>query len=215
MKIIGICGQIGHGKDTLANTFATNLYYRKISFAGTLKDICATLFGWPRNLLEGDTVESRLFRESTDEFWEKKLGIKGFNPRYALQYVGTDVFRHHFHSDIWSLAIEKRIESYKIIDEDIVISDVRFPNEADMIKSRGGHLIRIIRKDKTSWWYDVAVKANAGCGFSRQILEEVGIHESEYALAGYQEDFTVHNDKDISDLEAKAKEIHCFLSIKE
>lgn len=213
MNIIGICGSIGHGKDTMANIFVNSLHYKKASFAGTLKDICATLFGWSRNLLEGDTVESRLFRETTDPFWEKKLGIKGFNPRYALQHVGTNIFRHHFHSDIWSLAIEKKLESYKLIGESIVISDVRFPNEANMIKNNGGHVIRIIRGN-LPWWYNLAAKANDGCEHSLQTLEEAGIHESEYALAGYKEDFTVYNNKEISDLEAKIKEIHCFLEVK-
>ena len=71
------------------------------SFAAPLKDVCASIFGWERKLLEGDTIESREFRETPDIFWTRNTGIDNFTPRLALQLMGTDVLRDHFHSDIW------------------------------------------------------------------------------------------------------------------
>jgi hypothetical protein len=45
-----------------------------MSFACSLKDTASVMFGWDRDLLEGDTVESRKFREQKDEFWSDKFG---------------------------------------------------------------------------------------------------------------------------------------------
>ena len=101
-NIIGICGPlIGHGKDSAAG-FLIAEGYQRISFAGVLKDACANIFGWDRVLLEGNTPESRAFREMPDEWWSKRLDIPNFTPRYALQYVGTDVLRTHFHPHMGS-----------------------------------------------------------------------------------------------------------------
>ena len=108
-KIVGICGLIGHGKDTVAGYLIENNFQR-ISFAGVLKDACANIFGWDRILLEGNTPESRVFREQVDEWWAKRLDIPNFTPRWALQHVGTDVFRMNFHPDIWVAACERQVE---------------------------------------------------------------------------------------------------------
>ena len=82
-KIIGICGLIGHGKDTVAGHLIENGFQR-ISFAGVLKDACANIFGWDRILLEGNTSESRVFREQVDEWWAERLGIPNFTPKMGF-----------------------------------------------------------------------------------------------------------------------------------
>lgn len=61
--IVGICGLIGSGKGTVADMLVGEFGFTKISFADSLKDAVAAVFGWPRNLLEGDTDESRSWRE--------------------------------------------------------------------------------------------------------------------------------------------------------
>ena len=101
MKIIAICGFQGSGKDTLANILTKNYGYKKLSFGGTVKDVASIIFNWDRKMLEGDTKESREWREKVDVWWSNKLGINNLTPRYILQYVGTDLFRNHFHKDIW------------------------------------------------------------------------------------------------------------------
>ena len=93
--IIGICGFIGSGKDTVANMFVERGCTHD-SFAAPLKDVCSSIFGWERSMLEGDTVESRDFRETPDIFWTKKLGVPNFTPRLALQLLGTEVLRNTF-----------------------------------------------------------------------------------------------------------------------
>jgi len=99
--IIGLVGLIGSGKGTVAELFSKAADCTTDSFAKPLKDLTASIFGWPRPLLEGDTSESRDFRETPDIFWSRKTGIPNFTPRLALQLIGTDVMRNHFHEDIW------------------------------------------------------------------------------------------------------------------
>jgi hypothetical protein len=148
--IIGICGFEGAGKDTVANYLVENYGFTKLSFAAVLKDIAAVLFDWPRAMLEGDSAESREWREVEDGWWAEKLGIPGFTPRLALQRLGTDVFRNHFHSDIWLIALERRLQKYK----NVVVSDCRFPNELTMIQRLGGQVWRVDKKEKPVWYDD-------------------------------------------------------------
>ena len=75
--IIGICGFIGSGKDTIAD-YLVNLHrYRRESFANSLKDAVAHVFAWDRTLLEGRTKHAREWREQRDEWWSKRLGKIG------------------------------------------------------------------------------------------------------------------------------------------
>jgi len=80
MNLIGVCGLIGSGKGTVADILVQNFEYEKISFADKLKDGVSAVFGWDRDMLEGDTDRSRLWRERTDEFWTKETG-KEVSPR--------------------------------------------------------------------------------------------------------------------------------------
>ena len=93
--IIGVCGFIGSGKNTVAEYLVEKHKFVPVSFAHVLKDACASLFGWDREMLEGKTEESRVQREQVDEFWAERLQIPCFTPRYALQYIGTDILRDH------------------------------------------------------------------------------------------------------------------------
>ena len=57
--IIGICGLIGSGKGTVADVLVEEHKFEKISFADKLKDSVSILFDWPRDMLEGETPDSR------------------------------------------------------------------------------------------------------------------------------------------------------------
>jgi len=129
--IIGICGFIGSGKDTIADFLVSHHGYRRESFASTLKDAVASVFGWDRIMLEGTTKASRVWREQEDEWWSERLGIK-VTPRLVLQLWGTDVCRKAYHDDIWIASLENKLRK---IEDDIVISDCRFPNEIQAIKN--------------------------------------------------------------------------------
>ncbi len=138
--IIGVVGYIGSGKGTVGDILVRDHGYRRFAFADALKDAVATIFLWPRGLLEGDSNASRTFRETVDPWWSHKLGYE-VTPRLILQKMGTEACRHGIADNIWITALEKRIHGY----EDVVITDVRFPNEIDFIRSAGGVLIRVSR----------------------------------------------------------------------
>ena len=56
-------------------------------FLRHLKDLCASVFGWDRHMLEGDTVTSRDFRETADIYWTRKLGIDNFTPKFSITTI--------------------------------------------------------------------------------------------------------------------------------
>ena len=64
--IIGVCGFIGTGKDTIADYLVNIRQFRRESFANTLKDAVASVFGWDRELIEGRTRQAREWREQVD-----------------------------------------------------------------------------------------------------------------------------------------------------
>ena len=198
--IIGLVGFIGSGKDTVASRFISYGCV-KDSFAAPLKDACAAIFGWPRELLEGDTVESREFRETPDMFWTRKLGIDNFTPRLSLQLVGTDVLRNHFHQDIWLSSLEYRFR-IKNSDQNVVISDARFRNELKLIKSLNG-IVVWVQRGELPIWFDDDVKANEGNAIARKIMQTRwrDVHESEWNWAGFPVDYIINNNGSMEDLD--------------
>jgi hypothetical protein len=200
--IIGFVGFIGSGKDTAADYLVNFHGFRRDSFANTLKDAVATIFGWDRTLLEGRTAEARAWREQVDEWWAARLGMPKLTPRWVLQYWGTDVLRNAFHDDIWIASLENKMRK---TGDNIVISDVRFPNEITAIHNAGGIVVRVKRGDDPEW-YDAAVSANAGpdgnatWSLSKHKLEKLKIHASETAWVGGDIDYTVWNNASIDDL---------------
>ena len=101
-NLIGICGLIGSGKDTIAGTLV-GIGWKRYSMAKPLKDMTAALFNWPRDMVEGDTAESRAWREQRDDWWSERLA-REITPRSVLQYMGTEVMRQNFHDDIWAVS---------------------------------------------------------------------------------------------------------------
>lgn len=198
--IVGLVGFIGSGKNTVAELYVKE-GYKQDSFAAPLKDMCSVVFGWPRHLLEGDTVESREFRETPDMFWTRKTGIPNFTPRLALQMIGTDVMRDHFHQDIWLNSLEYRLMSNPK-QKDVVISDCRFRNELEIIHSLGGKVIWVQRGDLPEW-YDTAVKAMDGSVIDRKIMQTRygDVHESEWNWAGFEVDYIIDNNGTLAELE--------------
>lgn len=197
--IVGVVGFIGSGKGTVGEILK-DYGFQPLSFASTLKDITAEMFGWPRHLLEGDTEESRKFREQHDSYWSQEFG-KDFTPRLALQLMGTEVGRNVFHEDFW--VIKTKMEMHKRMSqgqENFVITDVRFPNEIKMISSEGGILIEL-QRGLTPHWYEVARKANSGDIHALQWMKnQSGIHPSEWSWIGCDVDYVIENNRTLEEL---------------
>lgn len=195
--IVGILGFIGSGKGTVGNILKDHYGFTTVSFASHLKDVVSVLFGWERKLLEGDTDESRTFREEPDGFWSDKIG-QHFTPRLALQLMGTESTRNIFHEDFWVHALDNKL--IKLENKNVVVTDVRFKNEIDWIRNKNGILIEIRRGFKPSW-YNIAVDANHGTEKSKKyMLKESGVHESEWRWVGHRVDFVIENNGSLDEL---------------
>ena len=201
--IIGFVGFIGSGKDTAADYLVNFHGFRRDSFANTLKDAVAAVFGWDRTLLEGRTKEAREWREQVDPWWAERLNIPHLTPRWVLQYWGTEVCRQAFHDDIWIASVENKMRK---TTDNIVISDVRFPNEINAIHGAGGIVVRVQRGSQPHW-YDIAIQANKGSLSAQNFLKNEGIHASETAWVGGNIDHVVHNDHSIDSLFAEIKNL--------
>jgi hypothetical protein len=201
--IIGFCGFIGSGKDTAADYLVNFHGFRRDSFANTLKDACAAVFGWDRVLLEGKTKEAREWREQVDSWWAERLNMPHLTPRWVLQYWGTEVCRNGFHDDIWIASLENKLRK---TTDDIVISDVRFPNEIKAIRNAGGR-IYWIQRGELPWWHAIAVEANEGKMEAQQVLQSQNIHASETAWVGTDFDGMLDNNNEVQDLYNQIKRL--------
>tara|TARA_B100000963_G_C22620333_1_gene669609 strand:+ start:1265 stop:1876 length:612 start_codon:yes stop_codon:yes gene_type:complete len=190
--IIGICGLIGCGKGTVGDILVENHGFTKLSFADKLKDGVATVFNWDRAMLEGDTVESREWRETQDDFWTKETG-RTITPRLVLQEFGTDCMRNGFDNGIWVSLVKQ--ELVRNPNKNFVIPDVRFPNEANMIKSIHGEVWRVRRGQDPVWmrmYQDIGV-------------EPKDVHESEWRWAKVDFNHVIYNDLGIEELRSQVK----------
>jgi len=201
--IVGVCGFIGSGKDTVADYLVNFHEFRRESFASTLKDAVAAVFGWDRTMLEGRTKEAREWREEVDLWWAERLAMPTLTPRWVLQYWGTEVGRRSFHDDIWIASLENKLRNSK---DSIVVSDCRFPNEIDSIKKLGGKIIWVQRGELPSW-YDLALEANRGSNIALNGLKAAKIHASEWSWIGHEFDAILDNNGTIEDLYQQIKSL--------
>ena len=136
-RVIGLTGQRGCGKDTAAAALVA-LGFRHIKFAAALKQMIRALLDYAgaspediNRMIEGDLKEA------------PSAGLGGATPRHAMQTLGLEWGREMLHPDLWADAAMGRCAR---LGCHIVISDVRFPNEAAMIREGlGGEVWRIVR----------------------------------------------------------------------
>lgn len=132
--VIGISGKIGSGKDTFAELFITHvkckygIQFENKKFAYNLKKIVS--------ILTGVSMEEVLSREGKLKYlpeWGMTIGE-------MQQKVGTEAIRNNIHSDAWVLSLFGTYVEYK---DFWIVTDVRFKNEARIIKENGGIIIRL------------------------------------------------------------------------
>jgi len=201
--IIGLVGFIGSGKGTVGDILEVH-GFTKDSFAKPLKDACSIMFGWPREMLEGDTEVSRKWREEPDSFWSEKFGYS-FTPRLALQLMGTEAGRNVFHQDVWVISLLNRAKG-----KDVVVTDVRFKNEINYIQQNGGVIVRVGRGEEPDW-YKLAEDAAAGFSSAIMGMKDKGIHQSEWDWIGSEFNYTIDNDGTVNELGNKVKQLLQFI----
>jgi hypothetical protein len=174
-QIIGVTGRKFNGKDTLAEYLKKKYGYQQMMFAKPIKDLCRLIFGFNEEQLYGST------KETLDERW-------GVTPRDMFQYIGTEMFRKMMANKIpgigegfWIKCLMEQVKSILRENPDarIVISDVRFPNEIDVIRQLGGLLIRVKRPS---------------------VNNSTDVHESEIYIEQLEVDFELLNDSTIDSL---------------
>ena len=156
MILIGITGPARAGKSTVAH-YLVEHGFAEVSFAAPIKRAIATAFGIDIRDLE------------LPDFKEANLPWLGRSPRYLLQTLGTEWGRKMVNSEVWMILAARQIERARELGHvGVIVSDVRFDNEADFILARGGLLWRIWRESAK------AVRAHES---------ERGIHDS-YPVRG-------------------------------
>lgn len=198
--IIGITGLIGSGKGTVADILVEEHNYIKLSFADKLKDGVATVFGWERSMLEGDSVESREWRETVDEFWTNETG-REITPRLVLQEFGTDCMRNGFYDGVWVSLVKQEILNHA--QTKYIIPDVRFKNEIKVIKELGGEIWNIRRGELPEWWGTAILDNQTNSTLMKDNHPEV--HQSEWKWISTNDTFDkiLYNDDSIKALYSK------------
>ncbi len=165
--IIGFAGLKQSGKSTAAEHLVDN-GFTKLSFAQPIKDIAWFLmrgFGLPTHYVDQLLTEHK-------EVIIPELGVSS---RHLMQTLGTEWGRQLIHPDIWVMSMSKRLVGEP--DDLIVFDDIRFENEAKMIRDMGGLIIHVDRGD----------------------LIASDIHISESGIKDHESDRYVDNDFSIED----------------
>ncbi len=166
--IIGLTGKSGSGKDEVAKRLVQKHGFLRLAFADSLKLAARHIFSLSDAQLWGAE------KDLVDPYW-------GMTPGQIMQRLGTECLRDGFSStpevgeQVWIKSLFRKIEPA----QDYVITDVRFPNEADEVKRWGGRVYRVIRPGHVS--------ARAP-------------HVSETALDGYEVDGEICNNGTLGDL---------------
>ena len=159
MKLIGLTGPAGSGKDTVGTILSSLHNFSKFSLADPIRFAIMGMFG-----TSYAEMNDRLLKESVIDWIGK-------SPRQLMQTLGTEWGRQHVASDIWLRIAERKIETLRAansIDDypiaGIVITDIRFDNEADWLRKLGG-----------SVWHIHRPNASGPIGESARHISEAGV----------------------------------------
>jgi hypothetical protein len=184
--IIGISGYSGSGKDlvgTIIQEISLNKWHVK-KWAGKLKTIASILTGIPVENFEDQEFKKTLLGPEWGTV--KDIPLNGvpvfadmqFNSlmtvRDFLQKLGTEAIRDSLHENTW---VNATMVDYTA-ESNWIITDTRFPNEAEAIKKAGGIVVRI----------------------NRPGVQPINPHPSETSLDDWNFDAVINNDGDVSDI---------------
>jgi hypothetical protein len=178
MKLIGLSGHMGCGKNYIAEQI---IYPHFKSSYNTL------ILGF------GDLMKNELFARDLSLKYDDLYDHKTFETRNKLQQYGTENGREKYHPDIWIRGLDIQIETFcrrSHGDCLVIVCDVRFVNEADYIKQRGGILFRINSPNRSKSRY-LREANNDPIKY-----DLISTHKSETELNDYKFDHLINNDDD-------------------
>lgn len=165
--IIGIGGEKAVGKDTAAAALVANHGFKRAAFADPLKEMCAFALNIPIAKMHDPLLKEKewnplitVYPHHTNRMVQfardkgmvitkpqhldlhKALSFKSFHSlRQLLQYVGTEGFRNSVSDTFW-------LDLFNVLhagEEKVIVTDMRFPNEREFVKAKGGLLVRVKR----------------------------------------------------------------------
>lgn len=171
MKLIGLTGPAGSGKDSVAGFLSALHNFEKFALADPIRFAIMGMFGTSYT-----EMNDRLAKESTIEWIGK-------SPRQLMQTLGTEWGRKHVADDIWLRIAERKIETIRSANRfesnpiaGIVISDIRFDNEAELLRRLGGQIWHIYRP-----------------GTEFRLVGDTAAHPSEAGVIRHDEDIQISN----------------------
>jgi hypothetical protein len=176
---IGLIGKARSGKDSAALHLVRTRHYTRLAFADPLKEMALSINPY---IPTGYGVTVRLSALIADVGWEY---AKDTYPevRRILQHTGQSIRDQD--EDYWVNVMRRKLSNAEAWNLPVVVTDVRYANEADMLRSRGFRLVRIVRPTGTAMTMSEMRAA---------------MHDSENALNDYPADVTVTNAGTLHDL---------------
>jgi hypothetical protein len=153
--IIGLTGNKYHGKDTVADIIIKEKNYERLSFASPIKQTLNTILCLPNEY----TCDPKL-KETPLPMWDNKT------PRQLMQELG-DNFKKLYGNDIFIKNMNLRLIGR---DKPVIITDVRFDDEAKIIQERGGYIIKV---DSTERLGENKDSHNSEKGISADLIDYV------------------------------------------
>lgn len=140
MRIIGLTGRAGSGKNTVEEIIRSQVgACPGIAFADPLKGMLDVMLDMIKPHFDAGLWNDRQWKEA-------ELPDIGKSPRQLAQTLGTEWGRHQVHPDIWLILARKELAKYESAGyETAVITDCRFENEATMIRNMNGEIWHILR----------------------------------------------------------------------
>ena len=176
MQIIAFTGRKGHGKDSAAfpileirHPKSVLKVWTRVNFADVVKEVCMLVFG--------------LTAEEVYDPFVKEVKLTRYpleTPRSIMQKVGTDLFRNEW-PNVWVEAWKREARKHS----HVVVTDMRFLNEYNMVKRHWGTVVRIQRSG----------------------IDDSDEHQSETEMDSFDADNTIVNDGSFEALERKVLEI--------
>jgi ABC-type oligopeptide transport system ATPase subunit len=189
---IGLIGQMGSGKDTVANLLCGSYGFGRVAFAEPLKKLVIEAdplvgCGGPQDRQNLAASPMRLSDAlMTMTFEDAKRAYP--EVRRALQRIGQGA--RQIDPEFWIRQALTDVEYIRACGMPVVVTDVRYRNEADALRAQGFKLVRVKR--------DVSTTAGLTSEETRAML-----HPSETDLLRYAVDVTIRNDGDLFDLSEK------------
>lgn len=134
--LIGLTGRAGAGKSTVAAYLEDQYGCCEIAFADPIVNMLGALLADAN--ISGAWMTERALKELPTPL--------GFSYRHLAQTLGTEWGRG-LAPDFWVRVAALRVQALQAGGDNVVISDVRFHNEAAFIQAHGGVVVRVLRQD--------------------------------------------------------------------